>query len=55
MKNSAEKYKQAYTAIFNKLPKWKQNAIEESRKSKRQDDSIYNEFIKAVIELAEKE
>lgn len=49
----AVRYKKAYNKLYNELPKWKQLAIAESIKNKKQNDSLCDEFIHNVVLLAE--
>jgi hypothetical protein len=50
----AKRYCDVYNKIFSSYPKWKRNAIEEDL-SKKYDSGLLKEFIRNVIETAEKE
>lgn len=50
-----KKYEQSYSKLYDALPNWKKQAVNDSRIAKRSDDSLYNDFIKSVIENAEKQ
>jgi hypothetical protein len=43
------RYKFAYKEVYNNLPEWKQQVIDD----KKYNDRIYNEYIKEVISQAE--
>ena len=47
----SEKYRAAYSSVYNALPSWKQKVIDD----KLYDDRIYKEFTKEVIRDAEAE
>lgn len=49
----SERYKKAYNSLYEPLPNWKKYAIKDSLGKKRTDDSLLNDFIKSVIDLAE--
>ena len=50
-KSLSDKYRAAYSSVYNALPHWKRQVIDE----KLYDDRIYNEFAKDVIRNAEAE
>lgn len=52
-KGGADAYAKAYKIVWDKLPPWKRNVVTECIASKNTEDRIYNEFVKAVIALAE--
>jgi len=49
----SEAYKTIYDTEFDKLPKWKQNAIQEDLANNK-NTGMTSDFIKLVIEKAEK-
>jgi hypothetical protein len=49
----SEVYKTIYDTEFDKLPKWKQNAIQEDLANNK-NTGMPSDFIKLVIEKAEK-
>lgn len=49
----SEVYKTIYDTEFDKLPKWKQNAIQEDLANNK-NTGMTSDFIKLVIEKAEK-
>lgn len=51
--NMEMRYKKAYTTCYNRLPRWKQVAVNECRAINKANDSLYEEFVKEVVALAE--
>lgn len=51
-RNTADCYRAAYQKLYSELPAWKRKSFESN--IYRTDDTLYNEFIQQVIELAEK-
>lgn len=48
------RYQEAYNKIYNHLPKWKKNAVDEDSANSHWS-GILTDFIQKVIELAENE
>jgi len=51
--NNSNLYEIAFKLIYDKLPRWKQVAVDEGIKLKKVNDSVLDEFIANVIRLAE--
>lgn len=52
-KKVTNEYSIAWDESYNSLPKWKKLTIDDCIKNKK-DDSIFTEFVKQIIEKAEK-
>lgn len=46
-------YAMAFKLVYDKLPRWKQVAVDEGIKFKKVNDSVLDEFVSNVIRLAE--
>lgn len=51
----AQKYKRAFAELYSKCNEWKQGRLKEAMKEKDFNDAILHNFVKEVIQLAEKE
>lgn len=53
-KKVVNEYSVSWDEVYNQLPSWKKQVIDECLKNKT-EDSFYNAFIKEVIRRAEEE
>jgi hypothetical protein len=51
--NNNNLYAMAFKLVYDKLPRWKQVAVDEGIKLKKVNDSVLDEFVANVILLAE--